>query len=210
MTKTGSRAPMVFRRHRVVKLWVIPYLCSVLLVTAQSVPWGEPQHGLQIRLVTSDTTKKTAPQRPGEWPALEIQLRNVAQDEVTLSNLRLSAIVVDDLRFGALTAGDTQVSQKIAPGLTTATFPLSLPAALYELNDIGYPASNCPLRLAPGKHTVRVAFSGSVLDVNNGRPAFSVFQVSLESNPIMIEIPGTSGELRSASTSAPHPCAPRA
>jgi len=160
-------------------------------------------------LVTSDTTN-TAPQRPGQWPALEIQLRNVAQDEVTLSNLRLSVIVIDDLRFGALTGGDTQVSQKIAPGATTATFPLTLPAALYELNDIGYPVSNCPLRLAPGKHTVRVAFSGSVFDVNNGRPAFSVSQVSLESNPIMIEIPGTSGELRSASTSAPHPCAPRA
>lgn len=202
MTKTGATGTKL--------LWVMPYLCSVLLVEAQSAPWGEPQHSLQIRLVTSATTKNTAPQRPGEWPALEIQLRNVAQDEVTLSNMRLSVIVIDDLRFGALAAGGTELSQKIAPGATTAAIPLSLPAALYELNDIGYPVPSCPLRLVPGKHTVRVAFSGSVFDVNNGRAAFSVSQVSLESNPIMIDIPAASGEVRSASTSAPRPCAPRA
>jgi len=193
-------------------------MVCVLLAAGQSAPWGEPSHGVRMRVDISAGTKNTPPQLPGELPHFEIQLQNVAKDDVVLHNLSLSLIVIDDLPFGpALTRDNIQNSQipsplRIGPGGQSANVPISFPAVLYELNDIGAPVPRCVLHLKPGKHTVRVTISGAVTEESsyNGRQGFTLVQAHLESNPITIDIPGAPGESRSGITSPAPSCAPRA
>jgi hypothetical protein len=156
-----------------------------------------------MRVALSVATKDSPPQRAGELPPLQIQFRNVANDEMTLTNLRLSKIDINGIWFGPVSNGNIQGSMKISPGALSANLQLANPTALYELNDVGSPVPNCLLQLRPGRYTIRVGISGMFA-------GFSLNEVLLESNPITIDFSGALSKPQSWTVSPPDVCAPRA
>jgi hypothetical protein len=139
--------------------------------------WGEAVEGVQCRL-TADKPVWNA----GEIPTFKAEVRNQGTRNLSIAQAQqLCEIEFDGRWFVWLGPIDVK-SSALDPGRQYTNIPITL------VSDWRSKDAREPLKLAPGKHTVRIAFIASPQNRNVSPPVRAV------SNPVAIEIRGQAAE----------------
>ena len=165
-------------------------------------PWGEAVEGVQVRLRPVKTTWKA-----GETPRLLADVRNRGERVFLVYRTQETCELEIDghwYRWG----GDFSVkSSAFSPGREYTDIPITLADAWARRDASRSP----PLRLEPGRHTVRVAFivktgSEQVVRHSDGRVTMDK-PVRVVSNPVDIVVRGSQASAgpRKAPPAAPRP-----
>jgi hypothetical protein len=153
--------------------------------------WGKPKQGLLVRLLPMRSVWKKQ-----QIPELRLDIRNGGRQSIEYSSAAMlyCRIEVDGQWYQWGKAIDLGLPGMLAPG-KECTFKILL------TDDWGTPPGDAPgvaardtkwLRLSPGRHLVRVSFTGyPVLGNREGG-------ISCESNPVQVETEGRSADTKPA------------
>src|SRR6266404_5825835 len=153
---------------------------------ADEAAWGEPVEGVSVRM-RADKTRWTS----SETPTFELDVRNQGQREFyTFQAQESGRVEVDGIWYGWAGGFDLKGSS-LPPGHEYHDIPVSLGGnwkATQEWHDkTQAPPRQIPLKLLPGKHTIR--FAPEIRDITvKPKPQNN----HVPSNPVEIEITGES------------------
>jgi hypothetical protein len=135
--------------------------------------WGEAVEGVQVRLVADKVQWKA-----DEWPILRAEIRNEGTRNLVTDSLgEYADLEVDGEWFNVLEHLTADVGPgTLAPGARHDDITILFNRAWQTGKD------KRRLKLAPGKHTVRVAFTAQPTDKDAGEP------IRIISNAVEIEI----------------------
>ena len=139
--------------------------------------WGPASEGVQCRLVADKPVWKA-----GEIPTFKADVRNQGTRNLIVAQAQELCEMEFDGRWFVWLGPIHVKSSALDPGRQYANIPISL------VSDWRSKDAREPLKLAPGKHTIRIAFIASPQDRDSGSPVRAV------SNPVSIEIAAQEGE----------------